>query len=381
MKVFCSVWIFLLLIQLTFGQEMKKEILYVGTYSQAGSEGVYVVEIDRMAKTSKVLQTVHDKQNPTFLTLHPNQQLLYVAYREGRDEMDTHGTIAAYRIDQDSGKLSLLNSFSSMGEGPCHVSVDPTGKMLFVSNYRGGNLSAFKINPDGSLAADPDFKQHSGKSTHPQRQDAPYMHSMIPSLDGKYVYASDLGLDKIMIYKVNAESGKLTPADKSYVSSKAGAGPRHFVIHPELPFAYSVEELSNTVAAYKVDDVTGSLTATGRVAMLSDEIRSEQNTAADIHISKDGTFLYASNRGQDNLAIYLINLQDGKLSLIGHQPTGGKHPRNFKMDQEGELVFVANMESDNVVVFLQDTSSGKLQPADWEISVPRAVCVEQIQLQ
>jgi 6-phosphogluconolactonase len=380
MKAFTWIWMLLLFAQPLFSQNMTKEILYVGTYSQGGSEGVYVLEIDRVAKKSKVLQTVHDKQNPTFLTVHPNQQFLYVAYREGADASDKNGTIAAYRIDQSSGELSPLNSLSSMGESPCHVSVDPTGRVLFVSNYRGGNLAAFKINSDGSLAAGPDVVQHEGKSVHLQRQDAPYMHSMIPSTDGEYVYASDLGIDKIMIYKVDADSGKLTPAETPFVSSEAGAGPRHLVIHPAIPYGYSVEELSNTVAVYKVDQVTGSLTAKERVPMLSDEIHSEQNTAADIHISMDGRFLYASNRGQDNLAIYQIDPQNGQLSLIGHEPTGGKHPRNFKIGNQGELVFVANMHSDNIVVFSLDASTGLLEPAGWEMAIPQPACVEQIRL-
>jgi len=378
MKIFGLIWILLSFIQPISAQDMTKEILYVGTYSQGGSQGVYVVEIDRAAKSSKVVQTVHDKKNPTFLTVHPNRKFLYVAYREGADEKDLNGTISAYQIDQNTGKLSLLNSFSSMGESPCHVSVDPSGAMLFVSNYRGGNFSAFKINQDGSLAADPDFVQHYGRSVNPARQDAPYMHSMIPSLDGKYVYASDLGTDKIMIYEVNAETGRVNPGKVPYVSSEAGAGPRHFVIHPTLPYAYSLEELSNTVSVYSIEAHSGVLTPNGRVNMLSDEIQSAQNTAADIHISNDGKFLYGSNRGQDNLAIYRINAQDGTLSLIGHQPTGGKHPRNFKLDQQGELVFVANMDSDNVVVFSQDPASGELQPTGWEINIPKAVCIEQI---
>ncbi len=380
MKVFASIWMWLMFVQPLFAQSMMKEILYVGTYSQGGSEGVYVVEIDRLARKSKVLQTVHDKQHPTFLAVHPNQQFLYVAYREGADGGDKNGTIAAYRIDQSTGKLSPLGSLSSMGDSPCHLSVDPTGRMLFVSNYRGGNLVAFKINSDGSLAPDPDFVQHEGRSIHPQRQDAPHMHSMIPAADGNYVYASDLGIDKIMIYKVDAERGELTPAETPFVSSEAGAGPRHLEIHPALPYAYSVEELSNTVAIYQISPQDGSLTAHGRVNMLSDGIHADENTAADIHISKNGSFLYASNRGQDNLVIYQIDPENGRLSLIGHQPTGGKHPRNFKVDNQGELVFVANMHSDNIVVFSLDASTGLLEPVGWEMVIPQPACVEQIRL-
>src|SRR5690606_38100320 len=201
-----------------------------------------------------------------------------------------------------------------------------------------------------------------------------------PSLDGRFVYASDLGIDKIMIYEVSASTGKLNPARTPFVQSIAGAGPRHFVMHPEIPYAYSVEELSNTVAIYKVNDKDGSLTAAGRVDMLSDEVHSEQNSAADIHLSVDGKYLYASNRGQDNLVIYQVNPENGQLSLVGHQASGGKHPRNFKVDSQGEFVMVANMESDNVVVFSQDPATGKLSPAGWEISIPRAVCIEQIQI-
>lgn len=380
MKVFISIAILSLFVFSTFAQNAMKEILYVGTYSDVASKGVYVLEIDRASQTSKIIQTVHDKKNPTFLTVHPSQRFLYVAYREGADEADKNGTIAAYQIDQDTGEISFLNSFSSMGASPCHVSVDPSGRMLFVSNYQGGNLSAFRINSDGSLAGDPEFIQHDGKSVDPQRQKAPYMHSMIPFRDGKFVYASNLGTDKIMIYQVNAETGKLTPADVSFVRSQAGAGPRHFVIHPTRNFAYSVEELSNTVAIYQVNEQEGGLSPFGRVNMLSDKMQSERNSAADIRVSKDGRFLYASNRGQDNLVIYQIDQQSGLLSLVGHQPTGGRHPRNFKIDNHGELIFVANMDNDNVVVFSQDTSSGRLRPAGWEISIPRAVCVEQIQL-
>lgn len=380
MKILLLISVGFFLIQVSVAQKVMKEILYVGTYSDGNSKGVYVIEIDRSSKSSKIIQTVDDKLHPTFLTVHPNQRFLYVAYREGADEKDKNGTVAAYQIDQDTGTLTPLNSFSSMGASPCHISVDPDGRMLLVSNYLGGNLGAYKINEDGSLMANPSFIQHTGKGSDPQRQKEPHVHSIIPSLDGDYVYVSDLGTDKIVIYKVNADTGQLTPADMPYVSSEAGAGPRHFVIHPELPFAYSVEELSNTVAVYRVHDTDGSLRSVGRINMLSDQINSPQNSAADIHLSKDGRFLYASNRGQDNLVIYQIDPTTGLLSLVGHQPSGGQHPRNFKMDEKGELVFVANMDSDNVVVFSQDSSSGKLQPTGWEMTVPRAVCIEQIEL-
>jgi 6-phosphogluconolactonase len=379
MNVLYFIAVLLYTVTTTLAQNPMKELLYVGTYSEGGSKGIYVLEFDRRAKNARVIQTVHDKKNPTFLAIHPNQQFLYAAYREGADESDKNGTIMAYQIDQKTGELTSLNQVSSKGASPCHISVDPTGKMVYVSNYQGGSLAAFKISEDGRIERS-EFIQHSGKGAHPQRQNEPHMHSMIPSLDGKYVYASDLGIDKIMIYQVNTQSGKLNPAGTPFISSKPGAGPRHFVIHQDIPYAYSVEELSNTVAIYKVNPHNGGLKSVGRINMLSEAIQSGQNSAADIHISVDGKHLYASNRGQDNLAIYAINGDNGLLSLVGHQPSGGKHPRNFKIDNKGEFVFVANMESNNVVVFSRDNRTGMLSPTGLEINIPRAVCVEQIQL-
>jgi len=378
MKIFAFLSLWMMFVLPLNAQDMTKEILYVGTYSQGGSKGVYVVEMDRAARSHKVVQTVHDKQNPTFLAVHPSQQFLYVAYREGEDQDDKNGTIFAYSIDPATGELSKLNFQSSMGESPCHVSVDPTGSMLYVSNYRGGNLAAYKINDDGSLASHPAVVQHQGSSVHPQRQDKPYMHSMIPSQDGRYVYASDLGIDRIMVYSVDAEQGILKPAPSPFVSSEQGAGPRHLVVHPRIPYAYSVEELSNMVAIYHINEETGALTAKGKITMLSDAVESEDNSAADIHLSSEGTYLYASNRGQDNLVIYKIDPLKGQLSLLGHHPTGGKHPRNFKIDAQNELIYVANMHSDNIVVFERDASTGLLQSSGWELDIPQPACVEQV---
>lgn len=352
------------------------EILYIGTYSENNSKGLYVLKFDRDQLSADTIQTVHDKKNPTFLALHPEKKYLYAAYREGKDENDPAGTILAYAIDEKTGKLSRINQVSSVGASPCHISVDPTGQVVFVSHYQGGNLSTFKILESGGISEAVSFVQHEGSSVH-ANQTKPHMHAMIPSLDGKWVYASDLGIDQILKYEVNPKKGSVKK-DPEIFPVKAGSGPRHFVIHPALPYAYSVEELSNTVGIYTIEPKNGDLLLLGRVEMLSPKIQSDYNAAADIHLSVDGSWLYASNRGQDNLAIYQVDQETGLLSLQGHVPTGGQHPRNFKVDEKGELILVANMETDNVVFFRINDQTGIPEPTGKSISIPRAVFIEQL---
>jgi len=356
--------------------QTSKEILYIGTYSQNDSKGIYVLEFDRSTLSATVLQTIHDKKNPTFLALHPSGKFLYAAYREGQHVEDPNGTIAAYAIEAGTGRLSLVNWVSSAGASPCHISVDPSGNVVFVSHYQGGNLATFKVLDSGGVSEAVSVVQHVGSSIHPN-QTKPHMHAMIPSLDGKWVYASDLGIDQLVKYKINARKGSVGDNPKVF-PVKAGYGPRHFVIHPDLPYAYSVEELSNTVSIYAVDPKNGDLTFLSRVEMLSPALHSDYNAAADIHLSVDGNWLYASNRGQDNLAIYRVDQNTGLLELQGHVPTGGQHPRNFKVDEKGSLLLVANMESDNVVIFSLQEGTGIPKPTGKRISIPRAVFIEQL---
>lgn len=356
--------------------QTHSEIMYIGTYSENNSKGLYVLSFNREKLSTKTIQTVQDKKSPTFLALHPEKKFLYAAYREGKDENDPAGTIVAYAIDEKTGKLSKINQVSSVGASPCHISVDPSGQVVFVSHYQGGNLSTFKIQESGGISEAVSFVQHEGSSVHPN-QTKPHMHAMIPSMDGNWVYASDLGIDQILKYKVHPKKGSVGKNPKIF-HTKAGSGPRHFIFHPNLPYAYSLEELSSTVGIYKVDQKNGDLSFLSRVPMLSPAIQSDYNAAADIHLSVDRKWLYASNRGQDNLAIYQVNQQTGMLEPRGHVPSGGQHPRNFKVDEKGELLFVANMESDNVVIFDLQHQTGIPQPTGKSISIPRPVFIEQL---
>ncbi len=352
-----------------------KDIIFAGTNSLRGSKGIYVLSFDRKQMIFEEIQTVGGGESPNFLALSKNRKYLYAAYSKGT-QPGGMGSVMAFSVDSKSGKLNKLNEQSSEGAGPAHVSLDPKGRFAYVSNYSAGNLAVYPINKDGSLGKSIDIVKHFGKSVVSSRQEAPHVHSAIPSGDGKFLYVSDLGIDKIMIYEVT-NTGKLIPAATPFVSSMAGSGPRHLAIHPNGRFAYSVEELTSTVAAYQIEKVSGSLKPLERAKMLPDNFTA-RNSAADIHFSPDGKYLYASNRGHESLVIYSVNPTNGRLHVIGHQNTGGQHPRNFMIDKKGDYLLTANRDTDNIVVFKLDKKTGKLTPTGTEIKVPAVIALQQL---
>jgi 6-phosphogluconolactonase len=353
-----------------------KEIIYVGTFDGRDSQGIYVFEFNRVSGEMTEIQSVSDRPGPNFQALHPDGFVLYSVSGDAFSELSRHGTISAYQIDSQSGQLQLINEQSTEGRGPAHVSTDPLGRFVYVSNYSEGNLSVYRIIDGGGLSEAVSIIQHEGSSIHPRRQGAPYVHSIIPSSDGKFIYVSDLGIDKIMIYKVS-DFGELTQGEIPYVESTPGSGPRHFVIHPRGEVAYSVEELSSTITVFSLNQNTGALTQIQRVDMLPEEFAGN-NTAADIHVSPDGRFLYASNRGYDNLAIYKIDDDSGTLTYVSHEQTQGGHPRNFMIDSLGEFILVANRDDDHIVMFKRNKITGELTYFNETKDVPMPICVTQL---
>ncbi|MFW6100347.1 MAG: lactonase family protein, partial [Bacteroidota bacterium] len=329
------------------GQETAdKDILYVGTYSQRGSEGIYVFEFERDDVELELIQTVSGKESPSFLAIHPNGENLYAVYREGMTGDTKNGTVAAFDIGPN-GKLVRLNEQSSGGIGPCHVSVDPEGEYVYVSNYSDGSLSVYPVLRNGRLEEASDVIVHEGSGPNHDRQEGPHMHSMIPAENGSYVYASDLGTDEIIAYALNRDEDTLSASDGQRIQAKPGSGPRHFDIHTSADFAYSVEELTSTIAAYSVDPSNGSLEFIQRESLLPGDF-DENNTGADIQVSPDGKHVYASNRGHNSLAIFLVDQQTGEIESAGHADVQGERPRNFLIDRKGEFVFVANRNTDDV---------------------------------
>ena len=355
------------------------EFIYTGSFSD--SEGINIFGFDRSGSTFSHIGSVMDRTQPNFLAIHPSGNFLYAVSGQRFSDDSNHGTVSAFKVDRETGGLELLNERSTEGQGPAHVSADPLGRFVYVSNYSGGNVSVFAVQEDGSLSEVTDTAQHEGSSVNERRQRAAHVHAADPSPDGRFLYVSDLGIDKIKIYQVS-DSGELTPAETPYAESEPGAGPRHFTIHPGGEFAYSVEELSRTVAVYSVNTQNGALQRLQRLTLLPDDMEGDDSmTAADIHISPDGNHLYATTRGPNILTIFSIDENSGELSVVGHESTQGGHPRNFMIDQNGEFLLVANRDNDNVVMFFRDSESGLLEPAGIELDVPRAVFVTQLILE
>jgi 6-phosphogluconolactonase len=358
-------------------EQTFSEFIYTGTFSD--SEGINVFGFNRASGTFTHIEAVEDRTEPNFLAIHPDGDFLYAVSGQRFSDDSSHGTISAYRIDTETGGLELINERSTEGQHPAHVSVDPLGRFVYASNYSSGNLSVFAVQEDGSLSEVLDIAQHEGSSVNERRQRAAHVHAADPSADGRFLYVSDLGIDKIKIYEVDQYNGVLAPAATPYVENEPGAGPRHFTIHPNGEFAYSVEELSRTVAVFSVNTETGSLEQIQRLSLLPDDMEGDDSmTAADIHISPDGSFLYATTRGPDIITIFSIDENSGELSTAGHESTLGGHPRNFMIDQNGEFLLVANRDDDNVVMFYRNEGTGLLEPAGVELEVRRAVCVVQL---
>lgn len=357
----------------------KKEILYVGTFSVRGSQGIYAFVFNRAKRTLTPLQTVPSLESPSFVTIHPNGKFLYSVNRGKANVTDQGGSVSAYGIDPKTGRLNGLGHKSSYGEGPCYVAVDQTGKFLFVSHYGDGNLTISSLFSDGSIGNVTDSKKYSGNSVNAERQTSPHIHSSVLSPDNKFLYVMDLGTDKIYIYEFNSENGTLNPASTPEAYVIPGAGPRHFTLHPSGNFAYLAEELTSTVGVFSVDKATGALT------ILQDTVKSlpknfnERNTSADIHTDPAGKFLYMSNRGANVISIFSI-AADGTIKLIGHQSTGGQVPRNFLIDPKGEFLFAANQDTDTINIFQINPKTGLLKEIGKPISVPSPVCLKLLTL-
>ena len=359
--------------------QTQKEILYVGTFSVRGSQGIYAYTFDRAKQKLTPLQTVPSLESPTYLAIHPTKKYLYSVNRGKANIADQGGSVSAYGIDAATGRLSGLNHKSSYGEGPCYVSVDNTGRYLAIAHYNEGNLTILSLFKDGQIGGVSDAKKYTGNSVNPERQESSHAHTAVFSKDNKFLYVTYLGSDKIYVYGFNESDGTLQILPHPEVSVAPGAGPRHLTFHPNGKYLYLAEELTSTVGVYAVGDTTGSLT------VLQDTVRSlpenfmETNTSADIHTAITGKFLYMSNRGADIISIYSI-ADDGKISLTGHQSTGGKTPRNFLIDPKGEYLFAANQDSDTINIFRINPKSGKLTPVGKPVTVPSPVCLKMVSL-
>jgi 6-phosphogluconolactonase len=347
--------------------------VYFGTYTGKDSQGIYQATFD--ATTGKLGEPslAGEAVNPSFLAIHPTGKFLYAVGEIADFEGKKTGGVTAFAIDAPSGKLTKLNQQSSEGTGPCHISIDKAGGTAFVANYGGGSCCSLPIGADGKLNPAASAIQHHGSSVNEKRQTAPHAHSINLDPSNQFAFVADLGLDKVLIYKVDGKKHTLTPNDPQSASVAPGSGPRHFAFHPSGKAAYVINEMANTVTAFAFDAAKGSLTETQTITTLPQDFTGTSYTA-EVVAHPSGKFLYGSNRGHDSLAVFQIDAA-GKLTAAGHVSTGGKTPRNFNVDPTGKWVLAGNQGSGTVTVFAVNQDTGILTPTGQSIAVGSPVCV------
>lgn len=352
-----------------------KLLVFVGTYTGRGSEGIYACELDASSGAIKPLGVTTGVKNPSFLAIHPNQKLLY-AVSEVADFASTNGgAVTAFSIDAATGRLDQLNAQPSGGGGPCHLVVDKTGRAVLVANYGGGSVASLPIDADGRLRPPASVIQHHGSSVNPGRQEGPHAHSINVSPDDRFAVSADLGLDKLLVYKLDAAQATLAPNDPPSTSVAPGSGPRHFAFSPNGRFAYVINELASTVTAFKYDESAGRLTSIQTISTLPKDFKGD-NTTAEVQVHPSGKFLYGSNRGHNSIAAFKIDPATGELAVIGHTPSGGRTPRNFGIEPGGKYLLAANQDSDSIHVLAIDQATGALAPTGHSVAVPMPVCVK-----
>ncbi len=343
-------------------------IAYIGTYTRRDSKGIYAYRFQPSTGKLMAIGLAAETSNPSFLAVHPNQKFLYAANENG------NGTVTAFSIDTATGKLTMLNQVSSKGSGPCHVALDKSGKCLLVANYNSGSIAAYPVGQDGKLGEASASIQHKGSSVNPQRQRGPHAHSVNLSPDGRFVLVTDLGLDQILTYRLDAAKATLTAGDPPFTKAAPGSGPRHLAFHPKGKFAYVCDEMASTVTAYAYNAANGSLEERQTVSTVPKDFTGT-NSDAEIAVDPNGKFLYASNRGHDSIAVFAIDPGKGTLAPVEYTPTQGKTPRNFALDPTGRYLFAANQDAGGVVVFRIDPKTGKLQATGEKLDVAFPVCV------
>jgi 6-phosphogluconolactonase (cycloisomerase 2 family) len=308
--------------------------------------------------------------NPSYLCVSSDQKFVYSVTETG----DENASASAFRFDNQKGTLSLLNTSKTQGGDPCHIMIDKTGKHIVTASYSGRSISAFHVNEDGSLSEAEQIFQFSGTGKDSKRQAAPHLHWTGFSPDNRYLFANDLGTDRIYKYNVNQGDKYLTEGNPTSFKLRDEAGPRHSEFHPNGKFLYLIGELSGEVFAFHYDSITGNLTEFQ--AIPADTLHARGS--ADIHITPDGRFLYASNRLKgDGLAIFSINQETGELTKIGYQETG-IHPRNFIITPNGKMLLAACRDSDVIQVFSIHSESGLLTNLNKDIQLDMPVCLKFI---
>jgi 6-phosphogluconolactonase len=356
-----------------------KYLVFVGTYTGTGSQGIYAYRFDPAAGELTPVGLAAATENPSFLVADPKNRFLYAVNELDTFNGATTGAVSAFAIDRDSGdrdsgKLRLLQQVPSLGAAPAHLSLDKTARYLLVTNYNGGNVAVFPIKDTGELGPHSALDQRVGSSVNPERQAGPHPHSILTSNDNRFALSADLGTDQLLVYRFDAKNGSLSPNNPAFAKINAGSGPRHIAFAPSGKFVYLANEMASTVEVFSYNESSGTLRSKQTISTLPKTFTGK-NEVAEIVVDAKGRSLYVSNRGDDSIAVFEINAKDGTLSFVERVASGGKVPRNFALDPTGKWLLAANQESNNLELFRVDSGTGRLTAASRVSNIVAPVCI------
>jgi 6-phosphogluconolactonase len=354
-------------------------LVYVGTYTGAktNSQGIYAFRMQEtpgQPPSFTPLGVAAETASPSFITIDRARGLLFAVNEVDQYEGKPTGSVSAFSIDRSTGTLTLINRQPSMGKAPCHLTLDRTGRHLLVANYSSGTVAVLPVAADGRLG-EPTVVQHTGSSVNKQRQEGPHAHCTNFDPAFRYFFACDLGIDKVMAYRLDESKGTLAAHSPAFAAVKAGGGPRHMAFRPDGRYAYVLNELTSAVTTFAYDAQKGVLTERQTQSALPPSFTG-QNSGAEIAVHPSGKFVYSSNRGHNSITLFRVDRASGALTFAGATETGGSTPRNFAIAPGGRLLLAANQDSGSVVVFAIDQATGDLKATGATFAAPAPVCVD-----
>lgn len=350
-------------------------LLYVGTYTESGRrDGIHLVRMDSGTGALRRVAVADAGPNPSFLAIHPDGRTLFAVNEVTEMAGKATGSLRSFAIDAKSGGLTLVNEKPSAGAAPCYVSTDRTGRVTMVANYVGGTVALLGVRDGGVLTNASQVVQHVGTGKIVARQEHAHAHCIIPHPSNRFALAADLGIDRVLVYRLDIDAGSLQHVEGTDAVMAAGTGPRHLALHPTLPLVYVAGELNSSVSVLRCDPDSAALSVLQTVTTLPAGFSGE-NYPADVHVAPDGRALYVSNRGHDSIAVFSLATDTGTPALQETVSTGGSWPRNFTLDPTGRWLLVGNQRSGSVVVFARDPESGRLTPTSHRLDVASPACL------
>jgi 6-phosphogluconolactonase len=351
-------------------------LVYVGTFTGANqanpAESLSVFRLDGESG-ALTRQSAVAADNPSFLALHPRLPYLYAVNSVNDFEGRSSGAVSAFAINPTTGALTFINRVPSNGRRPIHLAVDPSGRWVLVANITEGNVAVLPIQQEGRLGPLTDAVAHSGNGPNPARQGEPHPHYITTDPSGRFAFAVDLGTDRVVVHRLDATLGKLTPNAIPWAQVPSGSGPRHLDIHPNGRWVYVLNELDPTLCVFAFDPERGALQILQTVATQPDGFRGVNNPA-EVFVHPSGRFVYASNRGHDSIAVFAVDSDSGRITPSGWEPTRGTQTRNFNIDPTGTYLLAANQDTNNIVTFRIDQETGLLtEVSQTQTATP--VCV------